>query len=125
MSIDPVTMARIQRFADKIKEHNELTAGKEGQPLTAFVKTFGCQMNEHDSEKLKGMLARMGYSVVPDYQLSDSALIPDVVVFNTCCVRENADTRLQGQASAMVSAARVLCIRISSFFFILFCTPRK
>jgi tRNA-2-methylthio-N6-dimethylallyladenosine synthase len=53
-------------------------------------------MNEHDSEKLKGMLARMGYSVVPDYQLSDSALIPDVVVFNTCCVRENAEDKIFG-----------------------------
>lgn len=106
MSIDPVTMARIQRFADKIKEHNELTSGKEGQPLTAFVKTFGCQMNEHDSEKLKGMLARMGYSVVPDYQLSDSALIPDVVVFNTCCVRENAEDKIFGQLGAIKGAKK-------------------
>lgn len=65
---------------------------------TYWVKTFGCQMNLHDSERVSGLLDECGCISVPD---SDEA---DVVVFMTCCVRENADQRLYGQASAMVSA---------------------
>ncbi|QOY61485.1 tRNA (N6-isopentenyl adenosine(37)-C2)-methylthiotransferase MiaB [Thermophilibacter immobilis] len=65
---------------------------------TYWVKTFGCQMNLHDSERVSGLLDECGCISVSD---SDEA---DVVVFMTCCVRENADQRLYGQASAMVSA---------------------
>src|SRR5688500_2231377 len=57
---------------------------------TYFVTTYGCQMNEHDSERLAGMLEAEGYS---------KALSPEeaeVVVFNTCCIREKADQRLYG-----------------------------
>lgn len=64
------------------------------QGLTYFVRTFGCQMNSHDSERITGMLEAMG--LLPGDQ--DSA---DVVVFMTCCVREAADTRLFGQVSSM------------------------
>ena len=106
MSIDPGTVAEMARLSEKIKDHNEALVSESGQPLTAFVKTFGCQMNEHDSEKLKGMLARMGYTVVPDYQLSDSSLIPDVIVFNTCCVRENAEDKIFGQLGAVKGAKK-------------------
>jgi tRNA-2-methylthio-N6-dimethylallyladenosine synthase len=58
---------------------------------TYFITTYGCQMNEHDSERLAGMLEAEGYS---------EAAAPDeasVVLFNTCCIREKADTRLYGQ----------------------------
>ena len=54
------------------------------------VRTYGCQMNVHDSERLAGMLEAAGY--VPAG--ADDA--PDVVVLNTCAVRENADNRLYG-----------------------------
>ena len=53
---------------------------------TYEVRTFGCQMNVHDSERIAGLLDETGYAPV-----TDSAQ-PDVVVFNTCAVRENADT---------------------------------
>lgn len=65
---------------------------------TYNVKTFGCQMNFHDSERVSGLLDACGCIQVAS---ADEA---DIVVFMTCCVRENADTRLYGQASAMVSA---------------------
>ena len=65
---------------------------------TYCVKTFGCQMNLHDSERVAGLLDSCGCICVPE---PDEA---DIVVFMTCCVRENADQRLYGQASAMVSA---------------------
>ena len=65
---------------------------------TYCVKTFGCQMNLHDSERVSGLLDECGCLCVEE---PDDA---DIVVFMTCCVRENADQRLYGQASAMVSA---------------------
>lgn len=67
---------------------------------TYCVKTFGCQMNLHDSERVAGLLDSCGCICVPE---ADDA---DIVVFMTCCVRENADQRLYGQASAMVSAPK-------------------
>ena len=74
-------------------EHPRELVGK-----TYFVKTFGCQMNLHDSERVAGVLDECGCICVSD---PDDA---DIVVFMTCCVREKADQHLYGQASAMVSA---------------------
>jgi tRNA-2-methylthio-N6-dimethylallyladenosine synthase len=54
------------------------------------VTTFGCQMNEHDSERMKGMLESLGYSEAP---ARDQA---DLILFNTCSIREKADNRLIG-----------------------------
>jgi len=57
---------------------------------TYHVTTFGCQMNEHDSERMKGMLESLGYSEVG--QRGDA----DVILFNTCSIRESADSRFVG-----------------------------
>nr|MDT0657045.1 tRNA (N6-isopentenyl adenosine(37)-C2)-methylthiotransferase MiaB [Micromonospora sp. DSM 115978] len=65
------------------------TAIPDGQ-RTYQVRTYGCQMNTHDSERISGLLERAGYRRAAE---SDD---PDVVVFNTCAVRENADNRLYG-----------------------------
>ncbi|MET0882603.1 MAG: tRNA (N6-isopentenyl adenosine(37)-C2)-methylthiotransferase MiaB [Acidimicrobiales bacterium] len=54
------------------------------------VRTFGCQMNEHDSERIAGLLE--GDGMVPADDLDDA----DVIVLNTCCIRENADNKLYG-----------------------------
>jgi tRNA-2-methylthio-N6-dimethylallyladenosine synthase len=51
------------------------------------VTTFGCQMNEHDSERMKGMLQSLGYSEVPERAEAD------LILFNTCSIRESADSR--------------------------------
>ncbi len=59
-------------------------------PRTYEVRTYGCQMNVHDSERLTGLLEEAGYAAAP----ADSQA--DVVVFNTCAVRENADNKLYG-----------------------------
>jgi len=71
-------------------------------PRTYEVRTYGCQMNVHDSERLSGLLEDAGYARVP---VGDHA---DVVVFNTCAVRENADNKLYGNLGhlAPVKAAR-------------------
>ena len=54
------------------------------------VTTFGCQMNEHDSERMKGMLESLGYREADDRSAAD------VILFNTCSIRESADNRLLG-----------------------------
>ncbi len=56
-----------------------------------LVRTYGCQMNEHDSERIAGLLEADGYAETTS--LDDA----DVVVLNTCCIRENADNKLYGQ----------------------------
>jgi tRNA-2-methylthio-N6-dimethylallyladenosine synthase len=60
------------------------------EPRRFFIKTFGCQMNEHDSERLAGLLVADGL------EAADSLDDADVVVLNTCCIRENAENRLYG-----------------------------
>jgi tRNA-2-methylthio-N6-dimethylallyladenosine synthase len=57
---------------------------------TFEIRTYGCQMNMHDSERLAGLLEQAGY------RKAETGAEPDVVVFNTCAVRENADNRLYG-----------------------------
>ena len=64
---------------------------------TYLIRTFGCQMNKHDSERVAGLLTQQGLSPVK------AAEEADVVVFMTCCVRENADERLRGQVHSLKS----------------------
>ena len=66
--------------------------------LTGFtyaVTTYGCQMNKHDSERVRGMLDALGAVEVEAYEEAD------IIVFMTCCVREAADVRLYGQVATM------------------------
>src|SRR5690242_16522879 len=59
-------------------------------PDKFLIRTFGCQMNAHDSERLAGMLAAEGMEATDEL---DEA---DLVLLNTCCIRENADNKLYG-----------------------------
>jgi len=68
------------------------------QPRTYYLRTFGCQMNDHDSERIAGMLEEMGLS------RRESPESAGVLVYNTCSIREKADTRLAGHLG---SAARL------------------
>ena len=74
-----------EEFVIKVKEITK------GQNLKYSILTMGCQLNENDSEKIGGMLTEMGYSEIE--KIEDA----DMVVFNTCCVRENAEERLFGK----------------------------
>ncbi|WP_316668700.1 tRNA (N6-isopentenyl adenosine(37)-C2)-methylthiotransferase MiaB [uncultured Propionibacterium sp.] len=67
-------------------------------PRTYRVITYGCQMNAHDSERIAGLLDEAGYVRAPEDGELDEA---DVVVFNTCAVRKNADNRLYGNLGHM------------------------
>ncbi|MDF2977527.1 MAG: (dimethylallyl)adenosine tRNA methylthiotransferase [Actinomycetospora sp.] len=83
-----------------------MTAGDAAQrsstdgaaPPRFHIRTHGCQMNVHDSERLAGVLEEAGYEHTPDV---DGA---DLVVFNTCAVRENADNKLYGQLGRLAPA---------------------
>jgi len=65
------------------------------QHLTYHIESYGCQMNDHDSEKLAAMLNEMGYTRAVD---KDSC---DLLLFNTCCVREHAEKRVFGNIGAL------------------------
>jgi tRNA-2-methylthio-N6-dimethylallyladenosine synthase len=75
-----------------------------GAPRTYLVKTLGCQMNVHDSEHMAGMLEQAGYVAAgPEQAASEDA---DVVVINTCAVRENAADKLYGNLGRLAGAKR-------------------
>lgn len=74
-----------KEFIDKIRKINE------GKNLKYHILTMGCQLNENDSERLCGMIEEMGYSKASN--IEEASLI----VFNTCCVRENAEDKLFGK----------------------------
>ena len=76
-------MARQREFAEAVRVLPH-------RPQTYFIVTYGCQMNAHDSEKLAGMLEEMG--MVPAETREEA----DFVIFNTCCVRDNAERRALG-----------------------------
>ena len=74
-----------KQYIEKVKELNK------GKNPKYYILTMGCQLNENDSEKLCGMLEEMGYTKTEQYQEAD------LVLFNTCCVRENAEDKLFGK----------------------------
>ena len=72
----------------------------QGRTPTAYVETYGCQQNEADSEKLRGYLVQSGYTICPS---SEGA---DVVVMNTCSIREHAEQRVFGNLGALTHTKR-------------------
>lgn len=68
-------------------------AALENRPRSFYIVTYGCQMNAHDSEKLCGLLSQMGMTEAED------RLKADFVLFNTCCIRENAERRALGNVN--------------------------
>ncbi len=82
--------ARQYYFMAKCREWVKDFEQKNGRLPAACVTTFGCQMNARDSEKLRGILKEIGYEEAPE----ETA---DFVIYNTCTVRENANTRVYGR----------------------------
>lgn len=88
--------ARQYYFMAKCREWVRRFEDKNGRAPTCCVTTFGCQMNARDSEKLAGILRRVGYQVTE----SEDA---DFVIFNTCTVRDNANQRVYGRLGELKS----------------------
>lgn len=94
-----ITAEELAVQKDYMRRVSDINA-RRGQPPVAHVHSFGCQQNVSDGEKLKGMLAEMGYGFSPD---ADGA---DLVLFNTCAVRENAEDRVFGNLGALKRGKR-------------------
>ena len=84
--VPPEEMKRQEAFIEEIREMPQ-------KPKSYYIVTYGCQMNAHDSEKLAGMLQMMGIKEAKERDLAD------FVIFNTCCVRENAERRALGNVT--------------------------
>lgn len=80
-----------REFMKKLAEKSELFEYEYGHKPRALVETHGCQQNENDSERIKGMLTESGY------EMCDNAEVADLVIFNTCAVRENAEDKVFGR----------------------------
>ena len=80
---------------DRIKQNNKIDFERTGKKKLAMIVTYGCQQNENDSERLRGMLNAMGYDFTDDKESAD------VLLYNTCCVRENAELKVYGNIGAL------------------------
>jgi len=81
-------------YIEKAKQIISEKAKKKGGSLTCCVKTFGCQMNARDSEKLSGILRAVGFEEIEDEDA-------DLVIYNTCTVRDNANQRVYGRLGVL------------------------
>ena len=89
-----IDISEIKRQEDICREIAERNA-REGVTLLAMVDTYGCQQNEADSEKLRGYLAEMGCGFTED------EFAADIIIVNTCAVREHAEMRVLGNVGAL------------------------
>jgi len=94
-----VPSSEIDNQRSLIKRINEMIHMRQNQPL-AYVDTYGCQQNEADSEKLRGMLVEMGYGITNDENKAEIAIV------NTCAIRENAENRVLGNVGALIHTKR-------------------
>lgn len=91
---DP-SISNINEIINTLKENNRFYEIETGIEKKYLIETYGCQMNEHDSEKLEGFLTQMGYGKTADRKNAD------LIIFNTCCVRENAELKVYGKLGAL------------------------
>ena len=94
-----ITEAQLRQqfaFCDKIQSYWH----EKRRTPTAYVETYGCQQNEADSEKLRGYLAQAGYGIVQEAEGAD------VVIMNTCAIREHAEQRVFGNLGALTHTKR-------------------
>ncbi len=91
---DP-SISNINEIINTLKENNRFYEIETGIEKKYLIETYGCQMNEHDSEKLEGFLTQMGYGKTDDRKNAD------LIIFNTCCVRENAELKVYGKLGAL------------------------
>ena len=93
MLLTPEETAEQRMYTDQVRELPH-------RPRSYHVVTYGCQMNAHDSEKIAGMLEEMGMAAAPRREEAD------FVIFNTCCVRENAERRALGNVTWLKEVRR-------------------
>lgn len=80
-----------KNYIMKLREDNGNFAAKNGRVRLALTETYGCQQNENDTERIRGMLSEAGFNFTDDPEKAD------VVIYNTCAVRENAEQKVFGR----------------------------
>ena len=95
-TISPEQLALQEDYCARIHQRNTALS----RPSLALVDTYGCQQNEADSERLRGYLSEMGYGFTQDEAAAD------VIVINTCAIREHAEQRVLGNVGALVHTKR-------------------
>ena len=103
-----IPQADINRQLSFCREIAQINAARPQPPL-AFVDTYGCQQNEADSERIRGYLSQMGYG------FTDQEEEAQIIVLNTCAIREHAEQRVFGNLGALVHAKRnhpgqIICV---------------
>ena len=103
-----IPTGEVQRQMEICRQLAQYNAEAGVQPL-ALVDTYGCQQNEADSEQIRGMLREMGYA------FTDDTSVADVIVINTCAIREHAELRVLGNVGALTHTKRrkpnqVICL---------------
>ena len=86
MAIRVITEQEINEQKEYIQKLTALVSNKK-----YYLMTMGCQLNESESEKISGMVEEMGYTKTENQEEAD------LVIFNTCCIRENAEEKLFGK----------------------------
>ena len=103
-----IPQADIDRQLSFCREIAQINAARPQPPL-AFVDTYGCQQNEADSERIRGYLSQMGYG------FTDQEEEAQIIVLNTCAIREHAEQRVLGNLGALVHVKRrhpdqIICV---------------
>ena len=94
-----ISQAELQKQFQFCLQINAYWRDRDTTPL-AYVETYGCQQNEADSERIRGLLVESGYAI------TDTAEGADVVVMNTCAIREHAEQRVFGNLGALTHFKR-------------------
>ena len=89
--IPPEELKKQKEIADEVLSYWK----QKGKKPLAHIITYGCQQNENDSERIKGMLDKMGYGFTEENEEAD------LILFNTCAVREGAEMRVLGNVGAL------------------------
>ena len=93
-------LERQRVFIDRVRAMNEERGAVMGTPRKAFVRTYGCQQNVADGERMKGLLESMGFA------FTEEEADADFILFNTCAIREHAEDRVFGNVGALKNYKR-------------------
>ena len=89
--VDAEEISRQKEFVMKIKQFVSNEAAKSGKAPLALTETYGCQQNENDTERIRGILSECGF------EFTDNPQKADIIIYNTCAVRENAEQKVFGR----------------------------
>ena len=89
--VDAKEISRQKEFVMKIKQFVSNEAAKSGKAPLALTETYGCQQNENDTERIRGILSECGF------EFTDNPQTADIIIYNTCAVRENAEQKVFGR----------------------------